>query len=117
LTPEQRRRLRARAHALDPVVMIGQSGLSATVLQEIERALKSHELIKIRVSGAERGEREHLLEAVCRATAAEPVQHIGRILVVHRENPELRKPAAEPARARRRAAPRKGVRTIRTGRR
>jgi RNA-binding protein len=117
VTPEQRRRLRARAHALDPVVMIGQSGLSATVLQEIERALKSHELIKIRVSGVERGGREHMLEALCRATAAEPVQHIGKILVVHRENPELRKPVAEPAREPRRGTPRKGVRTTRTGRR
>jgi RNA-binding protein len=115
LTPEQRRRLRARAHALDPVVMIGQSGLSAAVLQEIERALKSHELIKIRVAGAERNDRELMLEAVCRATAAEPVQHIGKILVIHRENPESRKPAAEPVRGP--AAPRKGARATRTGRR
>lgn len=97
--------------------MIGQSGLSATVLQEIERALKSHELVKIRVSGAERGERERMLATVCRATAAEPVQHIGKILVVHRENPDLRKPAAAPAREPRRPAARKGARTTRTGRR
>ena len=103
MTPQERSRLRARAHALDPVVRIGQSGLSPGVLVEIERALKSHELIKIRVAGVERDERQVMLDAVCRATGAEPVQHIGKILVIHRENPELRKPAAaapEPVRAR-----------------
>jgi RNA-binding protein len=113
--PDKRKQLRARAHALDPVVMIGHSGLSGPVLQEIDRALKSHELIKIRVA-AEREERQRILEQVCRATGADPVQHIGKILVVHRENPELRAAGAPAARARPRA-PRKGARAIRSGRR
>lgn len=94
--------------------MIGQSGLSPGVLAEIERALKSHELIKIRVAGAERGERQAILDDVCRATGAQPVQHIGKILVIHRENPEPRNAAAAPPKntrtppadkARRRARP------------
>ena len=90
MTPAKRRQLRARAHALDPVVMVGNSGLSPAVFQEIERALKSHELIKIRVAGADRTGRARMLEEICSGTAAEPVQHIGRMLVIHRENPELR---------------------------
>ena len=94
MTPAKRRQLRARAHALDPVVRVGNSGLSPAVLQEIDRALKSHELIKIRVAGADRAARERMLEEICGGTAAAPVQHIGRILVIHRENPELHAAAA-----------------------
>jgi RNA-binding protein len=89
MTPEKRRQLRARAHALDPVVIVGHAGLSVAVLGEIERALESHELIKIRVAGADRAGRERILEEICAGTSAEPVQHIGRMLVIHRENPEL----------------------------
>jgi RNA-binding protein len=111
MTPDKRRELRARAHALDPVVMVGQSGVSAAVLQEAERALKSHELIKIRVAGADRVGRERMLQEICAGVAAEPVQHIGRILVIYRENPELRRtaPPAKPP-APRRAPSRKGGR-------
>ena len=88
LSPSRRRELKARAHALDPVVLIGGAGLSPAVLAEIDRALKSHELIKVRVPGADRPAREALLEEICRSTGALPVQHIGKILVVFRENPE-----------------------------
>ena len=99
--------------------MIGQSGLSPGVLAEIEHALKSHELIKIRVAGAERGEREAMLDEVCRATGARRVQHIGRILVIHRDNPELQKPPAGPPKSPRvPAADRlRRARPTRTGRR
>jgi RNA-binding protein len=113
MTPEKRRQLRARAHALGPVVIVGQSGLSAAVLQEIDRALKSHELIKIRVAGAERVERERMLDDVCAGAAAEPVQHIGKILVIYRENPDLAGAEAPKPSAPRRPGPRKGARTRR----
>lgn len=87
LTPSQRRALRARAHSLHPVVAISRNGLTPTVLSEIERSLAAHELIKIRVFGAERDEREALLAQVCGAVQAAPVQHIGNILVIFREPP------------------------------
>ena len=87
LSAQQRRSLRARAHALDPVVLIGAAGLTAEVLTEIERNLLAHELIKIRVMGAGRDERETFLDALCRETGAAPVQHIGKVLVVFRERP------------------------------
>jgi len=106
MSPEERKNLRARAHALEPVVLIGNAGLSAGVLQEIDRALKSHELIKIRAAGADRVERERLLAEICQGMGAEPVQHIGKVLVVHRRNPEA--PAEKPAPPEReRAAPRR----------
>lgn len=88
LSPARRRELRARAHKLDPVVLVGGSGLSTRVLAEIDRSLKSHELIKVRVSGADRAMREAIFEEICRQTAAQPVQHIGKILVLFREKPE-----------------------------
>jgi RNA-binding protein len=87
LSPARRRELRARAHALDPVVLIGGAGLSPAVLAEIDRALKSHELIKIRVN-ADRSGREAILEETCSRTGAQAVQHIGRTLVIFRESPD-----------------------------
>jgi|ERR1700693_5973283 len=88
LSPTRRRELKARAHALDPVVLIGGAGLSPAVLAEIDRGLKSHELIKVRAPGADRPGREAILEEICVRTGAQAVQHIGKVLVVFRENPE-----------------------------
>src|SRR6267378_2542865 len=87
LSPSRRRELKARAHPLDPVVLIGGAGLTSAVLAEIERGLKSHELIKVRVPGADRAEREVIFAEICSRTGAQPVQHIGKVLVVFRENP------------------------------
>jgi putative YhbY family RNA-binding protein len=86
LSPTRRRELKARAHALDPVVSIGGAGLTPAVLAEIDRGLKSHELIKVRVPAADRHEREAILAEICSRTGAQPVQHIGKILVLFREN-------------------------------
>jgi len=106
LTPTRRRELRANAHALKPVVSISQKGLTEAVLKEVDRCLTSHELIKIRVYDAEREQREGLLAELCAALAAAPVQHIGHLLVVWRENPKVENPAgAAPTTARRRTPP------------
>ena len=88
LSPTRRRELKARAHALDPVIFIGGAGLSPAVLAEIDRALKSRELIKVRVPGADRAGRAAILEEICGQTGAQSVQHIGKILVLFRENRE-----------------------------
>ena len=113
LTPAGRRALRARAHALRPTVIIGEAGLSAPVLAEIERSLKSHELIKVKVAGDDRGRRESLLAEICEALSASPVQHIGKILVIFREKPEPEpeQPAPRAAKARRgpRPSPSRGA--------
>ncbi len=88
LTPAQRSALRARAHELHPVVLIGDNGLTEAVLLEIDRSLEAHELIKIRVAGAQREDRGEVLSRICERLDAAPVQHIGRILVVFRPRPE-----------------------------
>jgi len=104
LTPAQRQALKGRAHALDPVVLIGNAGLTAAVLAEIHRALDSHELIKIRILGDDRQARERLLAEICGATGAAPVQHIGKVIVVFRERPE-ESPPVKPQRAAKPATP------------
>jgi putative YhbY family RNA-binding protein len=115
LSSVQRRELKARAHSLKPVVLIGASGLTPAVLAEIDRSLKSHELIKLRAAGTDRGAREALLAEICLRSGAHPVQRIGKIFVVFRENPELKARTASAAQ-RPKAAPR--VRTAtRSGRR
>jgi RNA-binding protein len=82
-----RKALKAQAHPLKPVVMIGHEGLTPAVLAEIERALTSHQLIKIRVLGDDREARAAMLAEVCEHTASAPVQHIGKLLVVWRPAP------------------------------
>ncbi len=96
LTSSQRRTLRARAHSLHPVASISQNGLSEAVLVEIDRGLKAHELIKVRVYGVERDAREALLTEICTRLDAAPVQHIGNVLVVYRANPEAPPEPAKP---------------------
>jgi RNA-binding protein len=87
LNPAARRALRARAHHLDPVIMIGEAGLTPAVLHEIDIALKSHELVKIRVLGDDRQRRASLASNICAALEASPVQQIGKMLVVFRPRP------------------------------
>ena len=82
-----KKKLRAEAHTLKPVVMIGQSGLTAAVLAEIELALDSHELIKVKIR-AERDDRKLISEKICTDTGAVLIQTIGQIAVIYRLNPD-----------------------------
>lgn len=92
LSAARRSELRGEAHTLKPVVMIGDKGLTDVVLAEIDRALKAHELIKVKAATDDREAREAWLAKICEALDAHPVQQIGKILVVYRESPE-EKPA------------------------
>ena len=93
LTAGERRALKARAHALDPVVLIGDGGLTAAALKEIDHSLNAHELIKVRVAGDERDGRADTLRRICENVGATAIQHIGRILVIYRQRLE---PHAKP---------------------
>ena len=101
LTSAERRALRAKAHHLNPVIMIGKTGLTPAVLREIDIALKSLELIKIRVLGEDRDRREGMAGEICAALDASPVQQIGKMLVVFRPRPEEDGPKPAPRRGRR----------------
>ena len=91
LTPAQRSDLRSQAHGLDPVVMIGDSGLTPAVMKEIDASLNSHGLIKIRVLGDDRDARISHYETICADLSAAPVQHIGKLLVIYRPKKEITK--------------------------
>jgi RNA-binding protein len=86
LTPSQRQYLKGLAHSRQPVVMIGSNGLSAAVLKEIELALNTHELIKIKASSNELEIRRGWMTEICTATGAAAVQQIGKILVIYRKS-------------------------------
>ena len=73
LTPAERKELRARAHHLKPVVMIGEAGLTEAVLAEARRAIEVHELLKIRVLGDDRELRQSMMQQVCEALSCAPV--------------------------------------------
>ena len=88
LTPAERSTLRADAHALSPIVMIGEDGLKPSVLKEIDASLNSHGLIKIRVFGDDREARIGMYETICEKLDAAPVQHIGKLLVIYRPKKE-----------------------------
>jgi len=87
LTARERASLKGRAHALEPIVQVGHGGLSDAVVTEIDRALTAHELIKVRVGGADRDEREATCSAISARTDAAEVQRVGKVLVLWRPNP------------------------------
>ena len=99
LTPTQRREHRANAHHLDPVVMIGADGLTPGVQKEIDAALNAHGLIKVRVFGDDRAQRETFYQLLCEELNAAPIQHIGKLLVLWRPLPSKEKTLDEERKA------------------
>jgi RNA-binding protein len=87
LTARERQHLKARAHALEPIVQIGHAGLTDAVAVEIDRALSAHELIKIKVAAIDRAAREALCDAIGARDDAAEVQRVGKVLVLWRPRP------------------------------
>ena len=98
LSPRQRKALRGLAHSLDPVVQVGRGGLNDAVVDEIDRALSSHELIKVRLGG-DRDERAMQAKTLGERTHAHLVTTIGRMAIFYRqsEEPEERSIQLPPA--------------------
>lgn len=107
LTPAQCRALREQAHSLNPVVMVGDAGLTDGVLREISNSLDAHELIKIRVFGDDRALRIEIYQTICSKLNAAPIQHIGKLLVVYRPKKEKVSLASDDKKSR-------GIREIKT---
>jgi len=93
LTSQQVRALRAESHRLNlkPVVMIGQHGLSESVLIELEQTLAHHELIKVRVSAQDKAEKKELNAEICEKLKADLIQSIGHVIVIFRKKPKSQK--------------------------
>lgn len=111
LTPAQRKEHRAEAHHLDPVVMVGGDGLTASVKKEIDAALKAHGLIKVRVFSDDRAAREAMFATLADELKAAPIQHIGKLLVLWRPKPVKERAVDED----RKAGP-KDVKVLKFGR-
>lgn len=86
LIPKIRQQLKAKAHKLKPIVMIGHNGLSENVNLEIDRALYDHELIKIKIHAEDRDLRQELFSEICKTHRAEPVQCVGKVCVIYRKS-------------------------------
>ncbi|HUH59365.1 MAG TPA: YhbY family RNA-binding protein [Candidimonas sp.] len=84
ITSQERSALRAAAHPLRPVVLIGDRGLSESVLKEIELNLNAHQLIKVRVAGEDRDARNAMLETICDTLSCALVHHLGKTLIIYR---------------------------------
>lgn len=100
LNKAELRYLRSLAHALKPIVRLGQQGLTTAVTKELDGALEHHELVKVKLSAAEKEAKLAQLEALCKSVRAECVQQIGHTATLFRRN--TTKPVIELALAKQR---------------
>lgn len=84
LTTKQKQHLKGLAHPLNPVVMIGNNGLTEGLLLEINQALDHHELIKVRISGTDRDLKHRIADTIVQHTTACKVQVVGKVLTLYR---------------------------------
>jgi RNA-binding protein len=91
LSEKQKKHLRRLAHPLNPIVMLGNAGLTDGVVNELERALTDHELVKVQARVGERDARNQVLEELAGRTASTLVQRIGHVGVFYRPRKELPK--------------------------
>ncbi|RUA06027.1 MAG: ribosome assembly RNA-binding protein YhbY [Gammaproteobacteria bacterium] len=92
LTNNQKKFLRARGHTLKPVVMVGQHGLSESVLAELESTMTKHELLKIKIRADDKDDRQKMIDEIVKVTRAQLIQVIGNVMVIYRafkEEPEI----------------------------
>ena len=87
LTNKERAHLKARAHALEPVVHIGNAGVTETLVAEVDRALTAHELIKVKIGTDDRASRVALGDDLCARTGATAVHRVGKVIILWRPRP------------------------------
>lgn len=88
LSARERAHLKARAHALDPVVQVGNTGLTDNLMAEVDRALTAHELIKVRIPTDDRAARVAMGDEICARTGATAVHRVGKVLILWRPRPQ-----------------------------
>jgi RNA-binding protein len=88
LNDAQRKYLRRLGHDRNPIVLVGQGGISPNLVAELDRALRDHELVKLRARVGDREERDRILAELATATSAELVQRIGHVALYYRRNPD-----------------------------
>ncbi len=88
LTESQKKHLRGLGHPLKPVIMIGDAGLSDSLLTEFSSTLEHHELIKVRIRAGDRKTRDTIITELCKIASAQLVTRIGNVALVYRRNDE-----------------------------
>ena len=92
LTNNQKKFLRSKGHALKPVVMVGQHGLSESVLAELESSMNKHELLKIKIRTEGKDEKQKMIDKIIEFSQSYLVQVIGNVMVIYRafdEDPQI----------------------------
>ncbi len=96
LTEPQKKYLRGLGHPLKPVIMVGDAGLSASLLSEFRSSIEHHELIKVRVRSGDRKVRNTIIDDLCKTGSAQLVTRIGNVALIYERNdekPRIRLPA------------------------
>jgi RNA-binding protein len=91
LSESQKKYLRGRGHDLKPLIMVGDAGLSASLIAEYESTIAHHELIKIRVRVGDRDARNAIIDELCASGSAELIQRVGNVALIYRENADEKK--------------------------
>lgn len=88
LSEHQKKYLRGRGHDLKPLLMVGDAGLSDSLLAEFESTLAHHELIKVKVRAGDRETRDNMIDTLCNGHSASLIQRTGNVALLYRANPE-----------------------------
>ena len=104
LTKKLKYQLKGEAHSIKPSVLLGNKGLTPAVIDEINHALNAHELIKIKLTGIERTDKEGIINQICQALDAHLIQLVGHNVTLYRKNPEPIQPIIRPSATVNRAA-------------
>lgn len=88
LNTAQRTHLRRLGHSLEPIVLVGQNGITPNLVAELQRALNDHELVKVRARVGDRELRDEILDELATSTGAEIIQRVGHVALYFRRNPE-----------------------------
>lgn len=92
LSPKEKKALKSKAHHLNPIIIIGQNGLTQPVLDEVEIALEHHELIKIKANQHDKEDCEAYAAEICQNLNAEFIGRIGKTLIIYRKSTNKNKP-------------------------
>ena len=90
LTNKQTKHLKSLAHDLKPVVIVGDRGLTQSVIDEMSNAIETHELIKVKIRTDDRDERESMINTICKRTNSEKIQRVGHIVTLFKRNKEAK---------------------------
>jgi RNA-binding protein len=91
LSEPQKKYLRGLGHSLKPLIMVGDAGLSESLLAEFESTLAHHELIKVRIKAGDRESRDKMIDELCSTSGADLVQRVGNMALLFRSNPKKKK--------------------------